>query len=196
MREKWREAAGALWGERHATKREGGDDGGEEGKGKGKEVYVDLHGLHPEEAVSYLAACLQEHSSSRVEKSSAGVWPPVYAICGTGQHGSGNGNSKNAGKDKVGKAVRAFLGEGGFAFREFGVQGDRSGGGGILGIDVGSAGGAVGGGEKKEGSGDADDGDSGVALVGEGGGETKGEAVVGEDARQAVQGQAVEDGES
>jgi hypothetical protein len=52
----------------------------------------------------------------------------VYAITGTGHH------SKN-GKDKVGKAIRAFLTEWRYAFREFSVPGDRNNVGGILGID-------------------------------------------------------------
>jgi hypothetical protein len=76
-------------------------------------------GLHPEEAVQYLTSCLLDHSSSS---------KPVYAICGTGHH------SKN-GKDKVGKAVRQFLNEWRYAFREFSVPGDRNNVGGILGID-------------------------------------------------------------
>jgi hypothetical protein len=53
---------------------------------------------------------------------------PVYAITGTGHH------SKN-GKDKVGKAIRGFLNEWRYAFREFSVPGDRNNVGGILGID-------------------------------------------------------------
>lgn len=76
-------------------------------------------GLHPEEAVSYLTECLLEHSNSS---------RPIYAICGTGHH------SKN-GKDKVGKAVRVFLNDWSYVFREFSVPGDRGNIGGILGID-------------------------------------------------------------
>ena len=53
---------------------------------------------------------------------------PIYAITGTGHH------SKN-GKDKVGKAIRAFLNDWNYAFREFSVPGDRNNVGGILGID-------------------------------------------------------------
>lgn len=52
----------------------------------------------------------------------------MYAITGTGHH------SKN-GKDKVGKAIRGFLNEWRYAFREFSVPGDRNNVGGILGID-------------------------------------------------------------
>lgn len=78
-----------------------------------------ITGLHPEEAVSYLATCLSDHTTSS---------KPIYAICGTGHH------SKN-GKDKVGKAVRVYLNEWRYAFREFSVLGDRNNVGGVLGID-------------------------------------------------------------
>ncbi|KAI7105047.1 hypothetical protein KC343_g19911 [Hortaea werneckii] len=112
MREKHREAARLLYEERnqHHQTATGG---------RSKELYVDLHGLHPEEAVSYLSSCLLEQKTSP---------DPVYAICGTGHH------SKN-GKDKVGKAIRTFLNEWRYAFREFSVPGDRNNVGGILGID-------------------------------------------------------------
>lgn len=128
MREKHREAAQALYSERNAHSRT-------------KELYVDLHGLHPEEAVSYLSACLLEQkASSRT----------VYAICGTGHH------SKN-GKDKVGKAIRQFLNEWRYAFREFSVPGDRNNVGGILGIDSSSY-------DKEVAKKGAGDGDSGVDV--------------------------------
>jgi hypothetical protein len=125
MREAHRQAAQHLYEERN--------------KGNGstaRELYVDLHGklqieqcslssltsqigLHPEEAVSYLEGILLKHQSSA---------RPLYAITGTGHH------SKN-GKDKVGKALRGFLNEWRYAFREFSVPGDRNNVGGILGID-------------------------------------------------------------
>ena len=82
-----------------------------------QEIYVDLHGLHPEEAVEYLERALIEHQNSS---------RPVYAITGTGHH------SKN-GKDKVGKAIRGFLGEWKYTYQEFSVTGDNFGG--ILGVD-------------------------------------------------------------
>lgn len=107
MRKAHREAARLLYEERNK-------DGS-----SGAEIYVDLHGLHPEEAVDYLERVLTEQ-----QKSSR----PVYAITGTGHH------SKN-GKDKVGKAVRNWLNEWRYAWREFSVQGDNIGTGGILGID-------------------------------------------------------------
>ena len=107
MRKAHREAARLLYEERNK-------DGS-----SGAEIYVDLHGLHPEEAVDYLERVLTEQ-----QKSSR----PVYAITGTGHH------SKN-GKDKVGKAVRNWLNEWRYAWREFSVQGDNIGTGGLLGID-------------------------------------------------------------
>ena len=110
MREKHREAAKALYEERNKNIASGNGS---------KELYVDLHGLHPEEAVQYLSDCLKEQKSTS---------RPVYAICGTGHH------SKN-GKDKVGKAIRQFLNEWRYAFREFSVPGDRNNVGGILGIN-------------------------------------------------------------
>ncbi|KAF2459853.1 hypothetical protein BDY21DRAFT_281549 [Lineolata rhizophorae] len=108
MREAHREAARHLYEERN---KENGPNA--------RELYVDLHGLHPEEAVSYLEDVLLKHQSSS---------RPLYAITGTGHH------SKN-GKDKVGKAVRAFLNEWRYAYREFSVPGDRGNVGGILGVD-------------------------------------------------------------
>jgi hypothetical protein len=85
-----------------------------------EELYVDLHGLHPEEAVEYLERILLKHSmADRL----------LYAITGTGHH------SKN-GKDKVGKAVKVWLNEWKYVFREFSVPGERGGYvGGVLGID-------------------------------------------------------------
>jgi hypothetical protein len=84
------------------------------------EIYVDLHGLHADEAVEYLERVLLDNSQEA---------RPVYAITGTGHH------SKN-GKDKVGKAIRGFLNEWRYAYREFSVPGDRNMMGGILGIDA------------------------------------------------------------
>ncbi|KAI2638125.1 hypothetical protein GGS21DRAFT_509875 [Xylaria nigripes] len=108
MRKAHREAARELYETRN------------KGNGSFSEIYVDLHGLHPEEAVEYLEGILLDNSKES---------KPVYAITGTGHH------SKN-GKDKVGKAVRSFLNEWKYAYREFSVPGDRSNMGGILGIDA------------------------------------------------------------
>ncbi|KAL6704730.1 hypothetical protein ACN47E_007651 [Coniothyrium glycines] len=107
MREAHREAARILYEDRNKD------------SDSSKELYVDLHGLHPDESVTYLENILLKHNSSS---------RPVYAITGTGHH------SKN-GKDKVGKAIRGFLNEWRYAFREFSVPGDRNNVGGILGID-------------------------------------------------------------
>ena len=105
MRKAHREAARLLYEERNKD------------SSASSEIYVDLHGLHPEEAVEYLERVLVEQQNSSRS---------VYAITGTGHH------SKN-GKDKVGKAVRGFLTEWKYAFREFSVPGDSVGG--MLGID-------------------------------------------------------------
>ena len=108
MRKAHREAARLLYEERNSPTH------------ANSELYVDLHGLHPDEAVEYLERVLLEQQKST---------RPVYAITGTGHH------SKN-GKDKVGKAVRGWLSEWKYAYKEFGVPGDRGGVGGILGIDA------------------------------------------------------------
>jgi hypothetical protein len=108
MRKAHREAARELYDARN------------KGASAHAEVYVDLHGLHPEEAVEYLERVLSEHDGSV---------RPIYAITGTGHH------SKN-GKDKVGKAIRNHLNEWRYAYREFSVPGDRNNVGGILGIDA------------------------------------------------------------
>ena len=107
MRKAHREAAKELYEERNKSRT------------SGSEMYVDLHGLHPEEAVEYLEKVLTESGRER---------KPIYAITGSGHH------SKN-GKDKVGKAIRNFLNEWRYAYREFSVPGDRNNMGGILGID-------------------------------------------------------------
>lgn len=108
MRKAHREAARELYEERNKNSTSEG------------ELYVDLHGLHPEEAVEYLEKVLMENDEAS---------KPVYAITGSGHH------SKN-GKDKVGRAIRNFLNEWRYAYREFSVPGDRNNMGGILGIDV------------------------------------------------------------
>ena len=108
MRKAHREAARELYEERNKN------------SASSTELYVDLHGLHPEEAVEYLERILLENDKEI---------RPVYAITGTGHH------SKN-GKDKVGKAIRNFLNEWRYAYREFSVPGDRNNVGGILGIDA------------------------------------------------------------
>lgn len=108
MRKAHREAAQELYEERNRNISES------------SEIYVDLHGLHPEEAVEYLEKILLENGKED---------RPIYAITGTGHH------SKN-GKDKVGRAIRNFLSEWRYAYKEFSVPGDRNSMGGILGIDA------------------------------------------------------------
>ncbi|KAL4910581.1 hypothetical protein BDW74DRAFT_304 [Aspergillus multicolor] len=115
MRKCHREAARQLYEERNKHLLSAGLDDASE------ELYVDLHGLHPEEAIEYLEKILLKHAREgrRI----------IYAITGTGHH------SKN-GKDKIGKAVKAWLNEWKYLFREFSVPGERGGYvGGILGID-------------------------------------------------------------
>ncbi|GAQ08416.1 hypothetical protein ALT_5737 [Aspergillus lentulus] len=115
MRKCHREAARQLYEERNKHLLSAGLDESSE------ELYVDLHGLHPEEAIEYLEKILLKHAREgrRV----------IYAITGTGHH------SKN-GKDKIGKAVKAWLNEWKYLYREFSVPGERGGYvGGILGID-------------------------------------------------------------
>ncbi|KAL4948071.1 hypothetical protein BDW69DRAFT_189602 [Aspergillus filifer] len=115
MRKCHREAARQLYEERNKHLLTAGLDDASE------ELYVDLHGLHPEEAIEYLEKILLKHAREgrRI----------IYAITGTGHH------SKN-GKDKIGKAVKAWLNEWKYLFREFSVPGERGGYvGGILGID-------------------------------------------------------------
>jgi hypothetical protein len=115
MRRCHREAARQLYEERNSHLTHKGLDGSSE------ELYVDLHGLHPEEAIEYLEKILLKHAREGLRV--------VYAITGTGHH------SKN-GKDKIGKAVKAWLNEWRYLFREFSVPGERGGYvGGILGID-------------------------------------------------------------
>lgn len=108
MRKAHREAAKELYEERNKN------------NANCQEIYIDLHGLHPEEAVEYLERVLLENSKEA---------RPIYAITGSGHH------SKN-GKDKVGKALRSFLNEWRYAYREFSVPGDRNNMGGILGVDA------------------------------------------------------------
>lgn len=136
MRKAHREAAKALYEERNQHLTNDSLSGNEE-------FYIDLHGLHPEEAVEYLQNVLVSHA-----KSGRRI---VYAITGTGHH------SKN-GKDKVGKAVRNWLNELNYTFREFSVPGERGGYiGGVLGIEATSgarksAGATESGGKKDEGA--------------------------------------------
>jgi hypothetical protein len=108
MRKAHREAARELYEERNKN------------SANCPEIYIDLHGLHPEEAVEYLERVLLDNNKES---------RPIYAITGSGHH------SKN-GKDKVGKALRNFLNEWRYAYREFSVPGDRNNMGGILGIDA------------------------------------------------------------
>lgn len=110
-----------------------------------QEIYIDLHGLHPAEAVSYLDSALKtQRRRARLlpenEDAPGRGGRVLYCIVGSGHHSKG-------GRDKVGKAVKAWLGEVRCVWREFGVGdgggavgqagfGGGVGAGGILGIDV------------------------------------------------------------
>ncbi|EPS38794.1 hypothetical protein H072_7425 [Dactylellina haptotyla CBS 200.50] len=120
MRKAHREAASAIYEQRQKALRSAAANG--TASTVTVELFVDLHGLHPEEAVEYLERILLENQKAT---------QVLYAITGTGHH------SKN-GKDKVQRSVRAFLDEWKYVYREFSAQGDRGGMGGILGIDPGS----------------------------------------------------------
>ena len=78
------------------------------------EIYVDLHGLHADEAVAHLEKALAENDSEP---------RPIYVITGFALH-------TKSGRDKIGRAIRSFLNEWRYAFREFAAPGDRSSGGG------------------------------------------------------------------
>lgn len=71
------------------------------------EVYIDLHGLHPDEALEYIEPILwrQECLGRRV----------IYIITGTSY-------TKNS-KDKVAKAVKIWLNTWEYVFREFSLDG-------------------------------------------------------------------------
>lgn len=111
MRRCYREAARHLYEDRRKSSDENSDE----------EVYVDLHGLHPGEAIEYLENILKENAKAGRKL--------LYAISGTGHH------SKN-GKDKIGKAVKNWLSEWRYVYCEFNVPSERGGYvGGVLGID-------------------------------------------------------------
>ena len=106
MRKAHREAARVLYDSRN---KHGTDSA---------EIFVDLHGLHPEEAIDFLEdKLIEQQGSGKI----------VYAITGTGHH-------SKSGKDKIGKAIKNWLGEWRYAYREFSAGG-ADGLGGILGID-------------------------------------------------------------
>ena len=101
MRRCHREAARVLYeeGRKHVSEN---DD----------ELYVDLHGLLPSEGIEYLDNILKENAQLNRTL--------IYVITGSGHH------SKN-GKDKTGKAVKGWLTQCRYVFREFSVPGERGG---------------------------------------------------------------------
>ena len=140
MRKAHREAAKHLYEDAFRTRQsvaaEGESVARQEGLTERSELYIDLHGLHPEEAIEYIDGILATHGRQAVTRPRIDhIYNDdniIYAITGTGHH------SKN-GKDKVGKAVRNWLTDTGYVFREFSVPGERGGYmGGVLGIDAAS----------------------------------------------------------
>lgn len=87
MRNCHRAAAQALYNQRNAHLASSSTS---------SEIYVDLHGLHPAEAVSYLASALSERrAASKLERDEEGSRRGIlYAIVGTGSH-------SKQGRDKV-----------------------------------------------------------------------------------------------
>lgn len=85
------------------------------------EVYIDLHGLQPDEALEYIEPILwrQEYLGRRL----------IYIITGTSY-------SKNS-KDKIAKAVKSWLNSWKYVFREFSLDGDSPcySAVGVLGVD-------------------------------------------------------------
>ena len=128
MRRLHREAAAELYASRNAHKRSDNMITNpslyrkDQNPDSADEVFIDLHGLHTDEAVEYMEKCLVENQQS--EK-------PVYVITGTGHH------SRNA-REKLGRSVKEWLEGWGYAYKEFSVPGDRNAAGGILGVDPGS----------------------------------------------------------
>ena len=152
MRKAHREAAKALYEERNSH--HSNLNATFHSHSSNEEFYIDLHGLHPEEAVEYLDNVLTTHANARNAGGDSGIGRIVYAITGTGHH------SKN-GKDKVGKAVRNWLSDYGYTYREFSVPGERGGYvGGVLGIE------STSGSRRSPAAADANKDDRPVPLVG------------------------------
>lgn len=106
MRSEHKKAADAIFGERNPAGRHNGEE------------FLDLHALHPDEAISFLETRLLE-----MEKGEK----PLYAIVGSGHHSS-------QGIDRLGRAVKSWLDDWGYRWREFKL--DASGEfGGVIGID-------------------------------------------------------------
>lgn len=84
------------------------------------ELYVDLHGFHPGEAIQHLEKTLSEQASFNRRL--------LYAV-------AGSVHQSKSGKDKVAKVIKGWLNQSHYVFREFNAPGERGGYIGILGID-------------------------------------------------------------
>lgn len=82
------------------------------------EPVVDLHGLHPNEAIDILNETIRKYSTS-------GFRGKIVIVTGTGHHSRGN--------SKLLPAVRAFLQQGGYRPRDATISDGR---GGILTIEI------------------------------------------------------------
>ena len=148
MRQSYREAARQLYDE----------DNKQANSNSIKEIYIDLHGLYPAEAVQHLEAILLDHNHHPPSDVSPSIssapleGPFIYVIIGAPHHSKPTTNTnhsskdkdKDKDKDKIGRAIRNHLNEWQYAYREFSTSlaagsGSSSGGGGggimILGID-------------------------------------------------------------
>lgn len=105
MRGEHQKAAEAIFGERN------------EGQSHGDNNFVDLHALHPTEGIAFLESRLLDLKSSS---------KPLYAIVGSGHHSS-------QGIDRLAKAVKLWLDDWGYTWREFSM--DEESHGGVIGID-------------------------------------------------------------
>ncbi|RUP49117.1 hypothetical protein BC936DRAFT_143257 [Jimgerdemannia flammicorona] len=90
-------------------------------------AFVDLHGLHVDEAVSVLGERLEMLAGE-------GFRGVVYVVTGTGHHSGALGIGSS--KAKLRPAIEAWLEEGGWRFAETSVVGDTKGG--VFAVEVGS----------------------------------------------------------
>ncbi|ODV91309.1 hypothetical protein CANCADRAFT_31987 [Tortispora caseinolytica NRRL Y-17796] len=85
--------------------------------------FVDLHGLHVNEALIYLEELL-----TQAEEDKEAERKPIYVITGSGHH------SKNQ-RDKLGTAVKGWLDDWNYNWQEFGLHDTSNSYGGVIGVD-------------------------------------------------------------
>lgn len=91
------------------------------------EAFIDLHGLHVDEALDMLEERFEKLKSNNYE----GV---VYIVTGTGHHSGATGLSKK--QSKLKPSVEEYLREGNYVFAETSIVGDNKGG--IFAVDLSS----------------------------------------------------------